>query len=516
MIASRRKILIVDDNELNLDILEELLGDRFDLRRARSGEEALATLAAFDAELVLLDVLMPGIDGYETCRRITQRPESQATKVILVSARGATAERLRGYSVGASDFVVKPFDPDELSAKVDVFLALKAAQDESRAKSDFVAHMSHEIRTPMTAILGYAENLRDEALSDQARHEAIDAIWRNGQHLLELINNILDLSKFEASGVSVVRAPCNPVEIIAEVVDMMRPKAESCRLALTAECEGAIPTRIESDRTRLKQILVNLVGNALKFTEKGGVRVLARLVGGDAPRLEVDVVDTGIGIDPERIDALCQPFVQADASVTRRFGGSGLGLSISRHLARMLGGDLSIRSTRGRGSTFTMSVATGPIDGVPLCNDLTGVRLPRAGSADRSLPRIECRVLLAEDGADNQRLLSFVLHKAGARVVVVGDGQQAVEAALAAHSEGSPFGVVLMDMQMPVLDGYTATARLRAAGYTAPIIGVTAHAMPEDRARCARSGCDRFVAKPIDREALIRTIHELVTVQPCR
>lgn len=508
-----RKILIVGDSELDLDCLEQILVDRFSLRRAGSGEEALAALQEFSAEVVLLDVVIPGIDGYETCRRITTDPRHAATKVILLSSIGATQERLRGYEVGASDYLVKPFAPAELLAKVDVFLALRAAQEESRAKSEFVADISHEIRTPMTAILGYSENLRDPALPEAARQEAIDTIWRNGQHLLELINNILDLSKIEANRMHLEWGACDPTEIIGEVVAMMRPRADGVGLQLTAECDGDVPVRIHSDRTRIKQVLINLVGNALKFTKEGSVRIKARLRADTAagPAFEIDVIDTGPGIEGDQIERLCEPFVQADATVTRRFGGTGLGLSISRRLARMLGGDIAIRSRPGEGSTFTLRVAVGPLAGVATTRAaITGSTRAMSSGTPSESPRIPCRILLAEDGADNQKLLSFVLEKAGANVSVVADGRGAVDAALAAVGAGRPFDVILMDMHMPVLDGYAATSMLRQSGYTGAIVAVTAHAMAEDQQRCLASGCDHFIGKPINRDSLLRTIHGLL------
>ncbi|MEM7200978.1 MAG: response regulator [Planctomycetota bacterium] len=521
MSSPRRKILIVDDSELNLDILDEVLGGRFDLRRATSGAAALAALRTFPAELVLLDLLMPGIDGYETCRRITSDPELVGVKVLLMSGRNETGSRVRGYRVGASDYLVKPFDPDELHAKVDVFLALKTAQEESRAKSEFLANMSHEIRTPMTAILGYSENLRDSELPEQARQDAIDTIWRNGQHLLELINNILDLSKIEADRLSVEEQACSPVEIVGDVVSLMRGRAESAGLILDVEWEGQIPSQIYSDRTRIKQILLNLVGNAVKFTLDGGVRVTTRLRQGSSPSnsvLEIAVIDTGIGMAEDQVATVCDPFVQADPSVTRRFGGTGLGLSISKRLARLMGGDLFIESEFGRGSTFTVTLATGSLGDVPMLDGAAlraGGRGPRIarGRVRSPLPPIPCRVLLVEDGKDNQRLLTFVLQKAGASVEVAENGELGVAQALEANRAEAPFDVILMDMQMPVLDGYEATARLRESGYRGPIVALTAHAMVGDRERCLAAGCDRFAAKPIDRVALVRTIRELVGLE---
>ncbi len=513
MTLGSRKILIVDDGELTLDAFSQAPADRFEVRRANSGATALLALRDYPAEIVLLDVDLPGVDGYATCRQITSDAFTRGMMVVLVSARGGTKDRIRGYRAGACDFLVKPVDAEELAMKVEVFLALKAAQDESAAKSEFVANISHEIRTPMTAILGYSENLRDPSLSEAARQEAIDTIWRNGQHLLELINNILDLSKIGAERLGIEQLECRPADILAEVVAMMRPRAAALGLGLTAELEGEVPVRILSDRTRIKQVLVNLVGNALKFTNQGGVRIVARM-GADQlsePLLAIDVVDTGIGIDPAVIDTLFQPFVQADATVTRRFGGTGLGLSISRRLARMLGGEITVRSEPGRGSTFTFTVATGSLAGVASCHELD------VDQATRTLARshtgglqIPCRILLAEDGQDNQRLMSFVLQKAGADVTLAENGRVAVDSALAATAAGQPFDVILMDMQMPVLDGYSATTMLRQSGYQGAIVAVTAHAMAEDRQRCLDSGCDGFASKPVDRSALVRTIHELL------
>ncbi|MFO1076435.1 MAG: response regulator [Planctomycetota bacterium] len=509
-----RKILIVDDDEMNLEMLDAVLGDRFELQRARSGEQAIAALRDFAAEVVLLDIVMPGIDGYETCRRITSDPATDSAKVILLSGKSTKAERMRGYEVGASDYLVKPFDPDELAAKVDVFLALKSAQDASRAKSAFVANISHEIRTPMTAILGNSENLRDGSLSPAERTEALDTIWRNGQHLLELLNNILDLSKIEANGMVVERLECSPFEMVTEVLEMLRSRAQARGLALDARVEGGVPVTIRTDRTRLKQVLINIIGNALKFTERGGVHVRMRMAPQPTaePLLEVEVEDTGIGIEAEKIQTLCQPFVQADSSVTRRFGGSGLGLSISKRLAGLLGGDLAIRSVPGKGSIFSVTVATGPLDGVRMAEAFP-VATPApalAATGGVEVPLRSRRILLAEDGLDNQRLLTYVLRKAGAEMEVVANGRLAVDSALAAIRDGHPYDVILMDMQMPVLDGYAATAQLRESGYKGPIIGVTAHAMADERQRCLSVGCDRFAAKPVDRQALIQTILELV------
>lgn len=389
-----------------------------------------------------------------------------------------------------------------------------------RSKSEFLANMSHEIRTPMTAILGFAETLLDEPeshCSQAERRRAIETIRRNGEHLLALINDILDLSKIEAGKIDVARTRCVPANLLAEVRALMRLRAEEKQLPLTIEYRGPIPERIDTDPLRLRQILINLVGNAIKFTKRGSVRIVARLLN-DRPgitKLRFDVTDTGIGIAQSQIARLFQPFTQADSSTTHEFGGTGLGLTISKRLAEMLGGDITVTSTPGVGSTFSLTIETGPLDGVVLLNLPSGTRgLSQSApvlSGENSLPkhfRIDYRILLAEDGPDNQRLIALVLEKAGAEVTVVANGQEAVDEVLAAEQRGSPFDVVLMDMQMPVMDGYAATQKLREYGYKGTIVALTAHAMADDRRKCLDAGCDDYTTKPIGRGHLLNVVAE--------
>ncbi|MCC7204721.1 MAG: PAS domain S-box protein [Phycisphaeraceae bacterium] len=389
--------------------------------------------------------------------------------------------------------------------------ARAAAVEASRVKSAFLANMSHEIRTPMTAILGYAELLLDSGLSESERVEHVHVIRRNGEHLLRILNDILDLSKIEAGRMVAEQVACSPAHVIDEVASLMRVRALSKGLAFNVEYVGPVPTRIESDPTRLRQILINLVGNAIKFTQAGGVRVVCRLVddpGAPQPRLRFEVIDTGIGMSAQQISAIFTPFSQADSSTGRRFGGTGLGLAISRRLAQMLGGDIVVHSTPGHGSSFVVTVQTGPLDGVTMMLHPTSIEGtgPREGPADGRAGAgtgLRGRVLLAEDGLDNQRLISFLLRKAGAEVEVAENGRLAYEAAIAAHKAGRPFDLILMDMQMPEMDGYTATMRLRDEGYRAPIVALTAHAMSGDREKCLEAGCDDFASKPVDRARLL-------------
>ncbi len=384
----------------------------------------------------------------------------------------------------------------------------------NRAKSEFLANMSHELRTPMTSVLGFADLLLtddDWSRSPENRIRALQAIRRNGEHLLTIINDILDLSKIEAGKMTIESVPTSIRHLVADVIATFQFRADDSGLSLIAECAADVPEFIGTDPTRLRQILVNLVGNAIKFTETGGIRVVVRSVAGSLTaeaQLAFEVLDSGIGIAPEHVSRLFQPFTQADSSTSRRFGGTGLGLTISKRMAEMLDGNLTVTSELGCGSSFVATISVGRCDAQPptTLNRLEPAQPPIA-AAPRVYPNLNgCRILLAEDGPDNQRLIAFLLQKSGAEVMIAENGRVAVDLVSVARDRGPALDLILMDMQMPVLDGYSATRELRQCGDLIPIIALTANTMSGDRQLCLDAGCDDYLAKPIDRAALIEMV----------
>jgi PAS domain S-box-containing protein len=400
---------------------------------------------------------------------------------------------------------------ERVRAEAELIKAREIAENASRAKDAFLANISHEIRTPMAAILGHADLMLDPSLTRAGYQHGLQSIRRNGEHLLNLINEILDLSKIEAGKMKVERIPVELPRIAFEAISTARPRALVKNLTLSLEFTTPIPSVGMTDPLRLRQILVNLIGNAIKFTESGGVVLRVSCLGPsdtDAV-MRFEVIDTGIGLAQEEQSQLFQSFSQADPSTTRRFGGTGLGLAISRQLARLLGGDISVQSAAGTGSSFTVEVGVGPVTEAAMTlasSEACPVEDKNMLTAISPDVLRGVYILLAEDGLDNREIISAYLHSAGADVTMVDNGREAVDAVSDALHENRPFSIVLMDMQMPILDGYGATSELRRHGYTGPIVALTAHAMSDDRAKCLNSGCTDYLSKPVQRHSLVSLV----------
>ncbi len=378
----------------------------------------------------------------------------------------------------------------------------------NRLKSEFLANMSHEIRTPMTAILGFSDLLMSPSLAEDERNTFLEAIHRNGKSLLELINGILDLSRIEADKLVLEKSFCPLHQIVDDATSAVRLQAEEKRLKLEVAYHCPLPESVYTDPIRLHQILVNLMGNAVKFTERGAVRVGVRCVCEDdkARRIAFVVSDTGIGIPAEKIGELFQPFTQVDGSTTRRYGGTGLGLAISKRLATALGGDIEVTSNVGKGSTFRLTIDGGPVDEKPIMQ----VAPPTAGELHAAIEpsrpvQLHGRILLAEDVSDVRLAVEKLLRQINLNVDVVADGYLVCEAAERSKQQHRPYDAILMDIQMPGQNGYEATKWLRSHGWRGPIVALTAHAMAGDREECLRAGCDDYFVEADRRRTALRS-----------
>jgi signal transduction histidine kinase/ActR/RegA family two-component response regulator len=383
--------------------------------------------------------------------------------------------------------------------------ARDAALQAAAAKSEFLANMSHEIRTPMTSILGYASLVRDHKEGEDVS-EHMDAIQRNANHLLTIINDILDLSKIDAGKMTLERVVCVPSEVVGSAVAMLQPRAQESGLELKAAIVPPFPREIRSDPVRLRQILVNLLSNAVKFTPKGSVELEASTRrSGERAALVIRVTDTGIGMTEAQLAELFEPFHQADTTITRRFGGTGLGLSVSRRLARMLGGDLSASSAFGAGSCFELTLDIGTWQEFEATPPERRLKVRPPGTA-RPLKRLRGHVLLAEDGKDNQRLIRLLLQRHGLEVELAENGLQALERAESARRASRSHDLFLLDVQMPEMDGLSAARELKRRGFEEPIVALTAQAMVGDREAFLADGFDDYESKPIDPVRLERML----------
>lgn len=505
-------------------ILDKAPGDTISVESLASENEAFASIGSdYCGCLMTIISHQPGIQmlWFRKEQRQTIHWSGDPTKSMVRDRSGVRLSPRKSFEKWCQvvDGRSLPWTlQDRFRAKaISQFVSSRKVEDASRQKSLFLATMSHEIRTPMAAIVGYVDVLCEEneaASPSPVFSEALGTIRRNGDQLLKVIDDILDLSQIEAGRLAVSRSDCSPGDILKKIEPTFFGTAKRNSLSFELKAIQQIPKTIFTDSNRLEQILHNLISNAIKFTSRGHISIEVNFSIENPASIEFRISDTGCGIQPVNVGKLFKPFAQEDNSLTRVHGGTGLGLVISKQLAKLLGGDLQLSSsTPGIGSTFSLRIATG-IKSKPELEDLIspdGQKRSSNESDASPLPLLDFEILLAEDGLDNQRLITLLLRKAGAKVVLAENGQLAIDQMRSASLEKRNFDIVLMDMQMPVLDGYRATSQLRDMGFDVPVIALTAHAMTGDRERCLEAGCDDYITKPVDRSLLINTIYSHVT-----
>ncbi len=399
----------------------------------------------------------------------------------------------------------------------DLERAKDEAESSTRAKSEFLANMSHEVRSPLTAVLGYADMLMDPDLTPDVSSQAVQAIRRNGAHLLAILNDILDLSKIEAGRIDIEQVAYSPWQLVQEVDSLLKVRAEELQVSIRSIACGPLPPLVQIDPTRVRQVLLNLVGNAVKFSEPGDtVEILVSIEPKADPgraELTIEVKDEGIGMTPEQLKLIFQPFRQADTTTTRKYGGTGLGLSITQRMVELMHGSIEVQSELGAGSSFKVRLpVTIPADNgnaawlaperkEPAAGETTGRKAPMA----RPVAKLKGRVLVAEDSEDIRKVIAFMLGRMGLKAEIAVNGQEAYLAALQ-----EPYDLILMDMQMPVMDGYAATQALRKSGYRRKIVALTAHSMSEDRDKCLNVGCDDYLTKPLNEQLLTETVSRIL------
>ena len=530
-ISLKPRILVVDDNIENLKMLGSMLAENGCVPiLTKDGFKALDAISDKQPDLILLDIMMPNIDGFEVCQQLKQNVATKDIPIIFLSAKNETDNVIAGFELGAVDYVTKPFNSKELMTRINTHIELKTAKEKLRhkveqlqatqeelsqkieqlkqayqaaeaanlAKSTFLANMSHELRTPLNGILGYTQIFKQDSRLTAEQQQGIAVIHRCGNYLLTLINDILELSKIEAGRMELYCTNFSLVSLLNGIVDLFQIHAQQQNIIFIYQPLLSLPEFVYADEKRLRQILINLLNNAFKFTKHGEVTFTVDYV---EEKIRFQVKDTGIGIASDEIDNIFKPFHQVGES-TQKFEGTGLGLTITKQLVEMMGSQLQIKSTPGYGSTFSIVLD------LPIVNMVQSAPIEKTIIGIAGVPP---SVLVVDDQWENRLIVVNLLEHLGFEIIIEAEnGQEAIDKVLANHIE-----VILMDMVMPIMGGLEAIQEIRKIPEfkETVIIIFSANAFDFQKQQCLEAGCTDFIVKPIDHNSLLDKLQKHLKVK---